>query len=69
VGDKLFIVRRMTEADLRLALGWAAAEGRNPSLHDAHCFCASVIEGSFSANENTIATVPCEEHTRTQHEQ
>ena len=26
MGDKLFVVRRMTEADLKLALGWAAGE-------------------------------------------
>jgi hypothetical protein len=35
----------MTEADLKLALGWAAAEGWNPGLHDAHCFYAADPEG------------------------
>ena len=45
MGDKLFVVRRMTEADLRLALGWAAAEGWNPGLNDAYCFYAADSEG------------------------
>jgi GNAT superfamily N-acetyltransferase len=45
MGDKLFVVRRMTEADLRLALAWAAAEGWNPGVHDAHCFYAADPEG------------------------
>jgi ribosomal protein S18 acetylase RimI-like enzyme len=45
MGDKLFVVRRMTEADLRLALGWAAAEGWNPGLNDAQCFYAADRQG------------------------
>jgi ribosomal protein S18 acetylase RimI-like enzyme len=45
MGDKLFVVRRMTEADLKLALGWAAAEGWNPGLNDAHCFYAADPQG------------------------
>jgi hypothetical protein len=36
--DKGLVVRQMTEADLKLALDWAAAEGWNPGVHDAHCF-------------------------------
>ena len=41
------VVRRMTEADLELALDWAAAEGWNPGLHDAHCFYAADPQGFF----------------------
>jgi GNAT superfamily N-acetyltransferase len=43
------IVRNMTEADLALALEWAAAEGWNPGLHDANCFYAADPEGFFLA--------------------
>jgi hypothetical protein len=39
----------MTEADLALALEWAAAEGWNPGLNDAHCFYAADPEGFFLA--------------------
>jgi ribosomal protein S18 acetylase RimI-like enzyme len=46
VRDNL-IVRKMAEADLALALEWAAAEGWNPGLHDAHCFYAADPQGFF----------------------
>jgi hypothetical protein len=49
VHDKRLVLRRMTEADLALALEWAAAEGWNPGLHDAHCFYAADPEGFFLA--------------------
>lgn len=45
--DKGLVVRRMTETDLALALDWAAAEGWNPGLHDAHCFYAADPHGFF----------------------
>ena len=41
------IVRRMTGADLALALDWAAEEGWNPGLRDAQCFYAADPEGFF----------------------
>jgi ribosomal protein S18 acetylase RimI-like enzyme len=47
--EKSFVLRRMTEADLALALEWAAAEGWNPGLHDAHCFYAADPQGFFVA--------------------
>jgi ribosomal protein S18 acetylase RimI-like enzyme len=47
VRDKSFVVRTMTEADLAIALEWAAAEGWNPGLHDAHCFYAADPAGFF----------------------
>ena len=47
--DKNLVVRRMTEADLALAIEWAAAEGWNPGLHDAHCFYAADPQGFFVA--------------------
>jgi hypothetical protein len=37
----------MSEADLALALEWAAAEGWNPGLHDAHCFYSADPQGFF----------------------
>jgi ribosomal protein S18 acetylase RimI-like enzyme len=40
-------VRKMAEADLALALEWAAREGWNPGLHDAHCFYAADPQGFF----------------------
>jgi ribosomal protein S18 acetylase RimI-like enzyme len=49
VHDKRLVLRRMTEADLALALEWAAAEGWNPGLNDAHCFYAADPEGFFLA--------------------
>ncbi len=48
------IVRKMTEADLALALEWAAAEGWNPGLHDAHCFYAADPEGFFVGERNGV---------------
>ncbi len=45
--DKRLVVRAMTEADLALALEWAAAEGWNPGLNDAHCFYAADPQGFF----------------------
>jgi GNAT superfamily N-acetyltransferase len=49
VHDKRLVLRRAREADLALALEWAAAEGWNPGLHDAHCFYAADPEGFFLA--------------------
>jgi ribosomal protein S18 acetylase RimI-like enzyme len=42
---KTLAVRRMTEADLALALEWAAAEGWNPGLDDARSFYAADPHG------------------------
>lgn len=47
MGGKGLVVRRMAQADLELALDWAAAEGWNPGLHDAHCFYAADPDGFF----------------------
>jgi ribosomal protein S18 acetylase RimI-like enzyme len=43
------VLRNMRQADLALALEWAAAEGWNPGLHDANCFSAADPEGFFLA--------------------
>ncbi|MGJ0622065.1 MAG: GNAT family N-acetyltransferase [Methylocystis sp.] len=43
------IIRRMSKAELELALDWAAAEGWNPGLHDAESFYAVDPEGFFVA--------------------
>src|SRR5215471_9005390 len=58
MGDKLFVVRRMKEADLAIALGWAAAEGWNAGLNDAHCFYAADQEG-FLVGELDGAPIGC----------
>jgi ribosomal protein S18 acetylase RimI-like enzyme len=49
-----FVVRNMRQADLALALEWAAAEGWNPGLHDAHCFYAADPEGFFLGERNGV---------------
>jgi GNAT superfamily N-acetyltransferase len=53
VRDNL-IVRKMAEADLALALEWAAAEGWNPGLHDAHCFYAADPQGFFVGERDGV---------------
>jgi ribosomal protein S18 acetylase RimI-like enzyme len=52
--DKSFVVRKMAEADLALALEWAAAEGWNPGLHDAHCFYAADPQGFFVGERDGV---------------
>jgi ribosomal protein S18 acetylase RimI-like enzyme len=52
--DKNLVVRGMTEADLALALEWAAAEGWNPGLHDAHCFYAADSQGFFVGERDGV---------------
>ena len=42
-----FAVRTMTRAELDVAIGWAAAEGWNPGLHDADAYYAADPEGFF----------------------
>lgn len=42
-----YAIRRMSRADLGLALDWAAAEGWNPGLHDADSFLACDPDGYF----------------------
>ena len=48
------IVRKMAEADLALALEWAAAEGWNPGLYDAHCFYAADPQGFFVGERDGV---------------
>ena len=45
MGDKPLVIRAMTEAELALALEWAAEEGWNPGLHDASSFHAADPDG------------------------
>jgi|SRR5271166_3264678 len=47
MGSPDLAIRRMTEADLALALDWAEAEGWNPGLNDAECFYAADPDGFF----------------------
>jgi ribosomal protein S18 acetylase RimI-like enzyme len=53
--DNGFVVRRMREGDLGLALGWAAEEGWNPGLHDARSFYAADPEGFFVGELGGVA--------------
>ena len=52
-------MRRMTEADLKLALDWAAAEGWNPGLDDAHCFYAADPQGFFLGELDGARSAAC----------
>lgn len=40
-----YTIRAMSRPELGLALDWAAAEGWNPGVHDAHCFYAADPQG------------------------
>ena len=42
-----YTCRTMTRAEVALAVGWAAAEGWNPGLHDAESFHAADPQGFF----------------------
>jgi ribosomal protein S18 acetylase RimI-like enzyme len=42
-----FIVRTMNADEVTLAIEWAAREGWNPGLHDAHCFQTADPNGFF----------------------
>lgn len=42
-----FIIRRMKEHEVQIAIDWAQEEGWNPGLHDAHCFYQADPNGFF----------------------
>ncbi|MBN3763446.1 GNAT family N-acetyltransferase [Burkholderia sp. Ac-20365] len=42
-----FIVRTMNADEVNLAIEWAAREGWNPGLYDAHCFRSADPDGFF----------------------
>lgn len=42
-----FIMRRMGADEVQMAIDWAAREGWNPGLHDAHCFYQADPQGFF----------------------
>ncbi|MEF2074722.1 GNAT family N-acetyltransferase [Consotaella aegiceratis] len=44
-------IRTMSEADLALAVDWAATEGWNPGLEDVACFRAADSDGFLMATE------------------
>ncbi len=54
-----FTIRAMTRPELGLALDWAAAEGWNPGVHDAHCFYAADPQGFLIAllGEQPVAVI------------
>ncbi len=43
--DQEFSIRQMNQAEVDLAIEWAAIEGWNPGLHDAECFHATDPDG------------------------
>ncbi|MFA6291747.1 MAG: GNAT family N-acetyltransferase, partial [Victivallales bacterium] len=45
-------IRTMTREDVDIAVGWAAAEGWNPGIHDADSFYAADPNGFFIAELN-----------------
>jgi hypothetical protein len=65
--DEEVTIRRMTRADVGLAIDWAAGEGWNPGLHDADAFFAADPNGFFIAELNgepvgCISAVAYDEH-------
>ena len=53
--DNNLVIRRMTRAEVDLAIDWAAAEGWNPGLEDAECFYNADPDGFFIAILNGVA--------------
>lgn len=53
-----FVIRRMVEGEVQIALDWAREEGWNPGLSDAHCFFQADPNGFFLGllNDVPIAT-------------
>jgi len=47
-------IRAMTRDELDVAIGWAAAEGWNPGLHDADAYYASDPEGFLLALQDGV---------------
>lgn len=43
--DSAYVIKTATREELAIVLGWAAAEGWNPGLHDAECFYAADQNG------------------------
>lgn len=54
-----YAIRTMTRNEINIAIEWAAFEGWNPGLHDAHCFYTADPEGFFvgEINNEPIATI------------
>ncbi len=47
-----FIIKEMSIEDLKTAVGWTAAEGWNPGIHDAECFHSADPYGFLMAFED-----------------
>jgi hypothetical protein len=47
ISEKNFIIREIKPEEMPLILDWAANEGWNPGLHDAHCFYNQDKHGFF----------------------
>lgn len=45
--DQNFVIRRMKQDELQIALNWAEKEGWNPGIHDPFCFFQADPQGFF----------------------
>jgi hypothetical protein len=54
-----YTIRTMTRQEVNIAVGWAAEEGWNPGLYDAHCFYAADPNGFLIGllGDEPIATI------------
>ncbi|MDQ0287939.1 GNAT family N-acetyltransferase [Oligosphaera ethanolica] len=61
-----FSIRIMTRQELDLVIDWAAAEGWNPGLHDAHSFYAVDPKGFYIGllNNQPVASIAVVKYSR-----
>ncbi len=50
--DDSYVITRMSQSDMQLAIQWAANAGWNPGLHDADCFYQTDSNGFFIGKLN-----------------
>jgi len=57
--QEIYEVRTMSRQEVELAIEWAAQEGWNPGLHDAHCFHAADPDGFLVGllGDEPVATI------------
>lgn len=54
MSDRQYRIRRMAEADVDLAIDWAANEGWNPGINDSECFYYTDPDGFFKGELNGL---------------
>ncbi len=64
--DNHYTIRVMTRQEVDIAVDWAAAEGWNPGLCDAHCFHAADPNGFFVGllGDEPVATISAVKYGR-----